>query len=429
MSESDPIDDADETASMADHLKAHVTAVGPQYLVSGRYRIKSKIGDGGMGAVWLATDQQLGRDVAAKQVIIPPGASAQQTEEMRLRAHREGRAAARLSHRNAIALHDVVTDQGEPWLIMEYLPSRSLAQVLSMAGTLPPLQAAQLAAQIADALVEAHSRGIIHRDIKPGNILIANEGNAIGTVKLTDFGISRIEDDVQLTQTGLVSGTVAYFAPEVALGGTAGEKSDVYALGATLYTAVEGVPPFGTSTSSLSLLHKVASGRINPPRNAGPITTVLLEMLNPDPNARLGMAAARDGLLSSIAHAGVAPHTALAQPLSAPAGTTPVWVRKQTASGNGAGPNASGSGRGVAPVRPNATAALANRPSGPIPNPIPQQQPAHLSAPPQFPSSTPLFQQLPDDNKMPNGVLATLILLGFVAIAAIGVLLVVSLSG
>jgi non-specific serine/threonine protein kinase len=268
---------------------------GPDYLVAGRYRLRSKIGGGGMGAVWLAHDTLLDRQVAIKQVLSVAGMTEDSAAEMRQRAMREGRIAARLSHRNAIAMHDVALDAGEPWLVMEYLPSRSIAEILHQSGTMPVNQVAQVGAQVADAMAEAHSAGILHRDIKPGNILIA-EGRNAGLVKLTDFGISRSKDDVQLTQTGVITGTPAYFAPEVARGEDPTDASDVYSLGATLYTCVEGQPPFGLDDNSLVLLHKVARGEIVPPKRAGALEAALLAMLEPSPARRPTMAEIRDRL-------------------------------------------------------------------------------------------------------------------------------------
>ena len=268
---------------------------GPDYLVAGRYRLRSRIGGGGMGAVWLAHDTLLDRQVAVKQVLSVAGMTEDSATEMRQRAMREGRIAARLSHRNAIAMHDVAVDSGEPWLVMEYLPSRSVAEILHQSGTLPVDQVAQIGAQIADAMVEAHAAGILHRDIKPGNILIA-EGRNAGLVKLTDFGISRSKDDAALTQTGVVTGTPAYFAPEVARGENPSEASDVYSLGSTLYTAVEGQPPFGVDENSLVLLHRVARGEIIPPKRSGAIEGALLAMLEPSPARRPTMVQVRDRL-------------------------------------------------------------------------------------------------------------------------------------
>ncbi|MBB1157777.1 MULTISPECIES: serine/threonine-protein kinase [Amycolatopsis] len=252
-------------------------------LVAGRYRIVGKIGSGAMGAVWRAHDEVLGRTVAIKQLLLQPGLENHEAEDARQRTMREGRIAARLHHPNAITVFDVVTDDnGQPCLIMEYLDSTSLAQVLQEKGTLPPLEVARIGAQIAAALREAHAVGIVHRDIKPGNILLA--GN--GTVKITDFGISRAKDDVTVTKTGMIAGTPAYLAPEVAIGGDPGPESDVFSLGSTLYAACEGQPPFGLSENTLSLLHAVAAGQINPPRQSGPLASVLAVLLHPETQHR-----------------------------------------------------------------------------------------------------------------------------------------------
>ncbi|MEV6911574.1 protein kinase [Amycolatopsis sp. NPDC051071] len=248
-------------------------------LVAGRYRIAGRIGTGAMGAVWQAHDEVLGRTVAIKQLLLQPGLEAHDAEDARQRTMREGRIAARLHHPNAISVFDVVTDDnGQPCLIMEYLNSTSLAQVLQEEGTLPPTEVARIGAQVAAALSEAHAVGIVHRDIKPGNILLAPNG----TVKITDFGISRAKDDVTVTKTGMIAGTPAYLAPEVAIGGDPGPESDVFSLGSTLYAACEGQPPFGLSENTLSLLHAVAAGQIIPPRQSGPLASVLAVLLHPE---------------------------------------------------------------------------------------------------------------------------------------------------
>ncbi|MCR6490299.1 protein kinase [Amycolatopsis sp. OK19-0408] len=248
-------------------------------LVAGRYRIDGRIGTGAMGAVWQAHDEVLGRTVAIKQLLLQPHLDEHDAEDARQRTMREGRIAARLHHPNAISVFDVVTDDnGQPCLIMEYLNSTSLAAVLQERRTLPPTEVARIGAQVAAALREAHAVGIVHRDIKPGNILLA--GN--GTVKITDFGISRAKDDVTVTKTGMIAGTPAYLAPEVAIGGDPGPESDVFSLGSTLYAACEGQPPFGLSENTLSLLHAVAAGQIIPPRQSGPLASVLAVLLHPD---------------------------------------------------------------------------------------------------------------------------------------------------
>lgn len=307
--------------------------VGPDYLVAGRYRLSAKLGGGGMGSVWLARDTLLDREVAIKQVISTVGLTAEAARDVRARAMREGRIAARLSHDHSIAMYDVALEGGEPWLVMEYLPSRSLAQALNVTEALPPLQVAQIGAQVADALSQAHAAGIVHRDIKPGNILIADRGRAAGTVKISDFGISRAKGDPHVTQTGVITGTPAYFAPEVARGEDPTEASDVFSLGATLYTATEGQPPFGIDENSIALLHKVAKAEIMRPVHSGDLTDALLLMLEPDPARRPTMAQARDLLAHIAAGSGGSIGYVLDAPLLEPDGTVPFWARRSAASG------------------------------------------------------------------------------------------------
>ncbi len=286
-----------------------------------------------MGAVWLATDRLLERDVAVKQVVSTEGLTEESANDTRSRALREGQMTARLSHRNAIAMHDLVLDAGEPWLVMEYLPSRSVAQILHTIATIPVAHAAHIGAQVAAAMATAHAAGIVHRDIKPGNILIANTGRAAGTVKISDFGISRAIDDVGNVESAVITGTPAFFAPELARGGEPTEASDVYSLGATVYTAVEGEPPFGVDEDSLVLLHRVARGEINPPTRAGYLTPVLLAMLEPSPVRRPTMAQARDQLARIAAGPGGNVRAILQSPLSRNDGAIAIWGLPQRPSG------------------------------------------------------------------------------------------------
>ena len=275
--------------------------VGPGYRVAGRYRLDSHIAGGGMGAVWLGTDERLGRQVAVKQVVLPVGVSSEAAAEQRARTMREGRIAARITHPHAISVYDVVDDGGSPWLVMEHLPSRSLAAVLSADGVLPVQQVAQIGAQLADALVATHAAGIVHRDVKPGNVLVGQGDRLEGLVKITDFGISHATGDVRLTQTGMVTGTPAFLSPEVARGEEPGAAGDVWSLGATLFTALEGDPPFGSSGNSLEQLHRVAAGQADPPVRSGALTPVLEWMLTPDPAGRPSMTEVRDTLISIAA--------------------------------------------------------------------------------------------------------------------------------
>jgi serine/threonine protein kinase len=239
-----------------------------------------------MGVVWQAHDERLHRTVALKQLLLQPGLSAADRNEARERAMREGRIAARLQHPNAVTVYDVVEDEGQPVLIMEYVPSKSLSAVLDARGPLPPQEVARIGAQVATALTAAHQAGIVHRDIKPGNVLLADDG----TVKITDFGISRATGDVTVTATGMLAGTPAYLAPEVAKGESPGPPSDVFSLASTIYAAVEGHPPFGLGENTLALLHAVAACRTVPPRKAGPLTALLMQMLRANPNDRPTMA-------------------------------------------------------------------------------------------------------------------------------------------
>ncbi|SFB28662.1 Serine/threonine protein kinase [Amycolatopsis marina] len=255
-------------------------------LVAGRYRLLETLGSGAMGVVWKGQDQLLHRDVALKELVLRNVPDPEQATQAKSRVMREGRIAARLMHANAIAVFDVVEDGGVPWLVMEYLPSRSLADVLAERGRLSPGEAAAIGRQIAVALAAAHSSGIVHRDIKPANVLIAEDG----TAKITDFGISRAAGDVTVTATGIVAGTPGYLAPEVARGDDADFASDVFSLGATLYHAVEGRPPFGLGENAIAQLYRVSCGEFDPPLLAGPLTPVLQRLLDIDPKARPGMA-------------------------------------------------------------------------------------------------------------------------------------------
>ncbi len=254
--------------------------------IAGRYELHDQLGAGAMGLVWRATDLKLERVVAVKELLLPSHLDLRAIEQARRRAQREARIAARLHHPNAITVHDVVEHDGQPWLIMEYLPSKSLAAVLAERGPLPVPDAVRVGKHMADALAAAHKASVVHRDVKPGNVLLGAEG----AVKITDFGISRALDDTSATATGHYAGTPAYFAPEVARGQEAGYPSDVFSLGATLYDAVEGTPPFGLTDNSIAQLYRAAAGTIRPPERAGALTPLLTRLLALDPSARPTMA-------------------------------------------------------------------------------------------------------------------------------------------
>lgn len=266
-----------------------------------------------MGAVWRANDERLNRIVALKQLVLPPTLSVADRHEATERIMREGRLAARLQHPHAISVFDVTDHDGTPWLVMEYQPARSLAAVLADRGRLAPQVVAEIGRQLASALAAAHAAGIVHRDVKPGNVLLGEAPDGQPVAKLTDFGISRATDDVTVTRTGVLSGTPAYLAPEVARGAQPKPAADVFALGATLYTAVEGHTPFGEAENSLALLHVVAHGQVIPPRQAGPLTATLMQLLRNAPHERPTMPQA-EAALARVADGG---HHLPHQPLPA----------------------------------------------------------------------------------------------------------------
>ncbi|SES34274.1 hypothetical protein SAMN04488000_1233 [Lentzea albida] len=285
--------------------------------LGGRYVLLDQLGAGAMGVVWRARDEFLHRDVAVKQLLLNDVESNEFHEAVQ-RAMREGRIAARLQHPNAIAVYDVVVEDGKPCLVMEYLPSRNLSSILSDRGTMPPQEAARIGSLAAGALAAAHSAGIVHRDIKPGNVLIGRDG----TVKITDFGISRALGDVAVTKTGMLAGTPAYLAPELARGAEPAPPSDVFSLGATIYAMTEGEPPFGKSTNDLGLLYKVARGETRPPMRSGPLTGLLTRLLANEPSQRPTAAQAAEEL-KAIAAGQPVPATRVIppRPMTPPTGT------------------------------------------------------------------------------------------------------------
>lgn len=251
-------------------------------VVADRYRLVQQLGQGGMGRVWLAHDDWLHRDVAIKEIVPPAGLAAVEREEMRERTLREARAIARLTHPNVVRIFDVLTYDGDPWIVMEYVQGRSLQQVLAQDGPLPVPQVAEIGLGVLGALRAAHRAGVLHRDVKPGNVLLAENGRVV----LTDFGLATVPDDPVLTRTGLVLGSPAYIAPERARDGTAGPESDLWSLGATLFAAVEGKSPYAR-TSALATLTALATEPPTPARRAGQLRPVLNGLLRKNPADRL----------------------------------------------------------------------------------------------------------------------------------------------
>jgi serine/threonine protein kinase len=267
----------------------------PGRLLGDRYRLTSVVGRGGMGTVWRARDEVLDRDVAVKEVIAPRDLADADRDLMRQRTLREARATARLNHPNIVTVHDVVDEAGRPWIVMEYVQARSLQDIVDQEGALEPRRVAELGRQTLAALRAAHAIGILHRDVKPSNVLVTEDDRVV----LTDFGIAYIEGDTTLTQTGLIVGSPAYLAPERAQGERAVPASDLWALGVTLYTACEGRPPY-QRTDAVSVLAAILTEDPAPPRNAGPLGPVLQGLLRRDPAGRMSAEMAAD-LLAQVA--------------------------------------------------------------------------------------------------------------------------------
>ncbi len=252
-------------------------------LVAGRYRVGPCLGTGGMGRVWLARDEVLRRDVAIKEIALPFGLTDEEREEMRARTLREARAAARLNHPNVVRIYDVQHGDERPWIVMEYVPARSLLQVIKENGPLPPGEVAGIGLAVLSALDAAQRAGVVHRDVKPSNVLIADDGRVL----LTDFGSALIDEgESALTQTGLILGSPRYIAPERAANGVSTLESDLWSLGATLYEAVEGRAPY-TRETTMAVLVALATEKPDPTQLAGVLKPVLTGLLQKNPRSRL----------------------------------------------------------------------------------------------------------------------------------------------
>ncbi|MEV2254140.1 serine/threonine-protein kinase [Streptomyces sp. NPDC050147] len=255
-------------------------------LLAGRYRVTAQLGRGGMGVVWRAVDEVLGREVAVKELRTYTDAAGPELADLRVRMQREARAAARVRHPGVVAVHDVAEVDGRPLIVMELVEGPSLDDVLRESGTLDPRAAAAIGAKVMEALAAAHRAGVLHRDVKPGNILLETGGRVV----LTDFGIATMDDPADgsathLTRSGELVGSLDYLAPERAQGQDPGPASDVWALGATLYAAVEGASPF-RRTSTWSTLTAIVTDPLPEPLRAGPLTPVLQQLMHKDPQAR-----------------------------------------------------------------------------------------------------------------------------------------------
>jgi eukaryotic-like serine/threonine-protein kinase len=332
-------------------------------LVASRYRLAESLGVGGMGRVWRARDENLGRDVAIKRVDLPAELIEQERDVATERTLREARAAARLNHPNVVRVYDVLKADDHPWIVMEYVASRSLQTVIEADGPLDPKRVAQIGVEVIIALRAAQKAGVQHRDIKPSNVLLAEDGRVV----LTDFGLATIEGDGYVTRTGLVLGSPEYIAPERARAGTGGMPADIWSLGATLYMAVEGRSPY-QRRSSIETLSALATEDPDPMVLAGPLAPALRRLLRKNPADRPTLDKA-EALLREVVTGVESPR--LLKRFGLP---------RQRAAAPAAPPTP------VAPVSPAPTAAAAPTPAVALekaPETAPEKAPAQPPAPPK----------------------------------------------
>ncbi len=288
---------------------------GTGRLVAGRYTVTGVLGRGGMGVVWDATDEVLHRPVALKEVLFTAHLTDEERASLRARTLREARTAARLVHPSVTTLYDVVEEDGRPWLVMERIESRSLQEVVQRSGPMPWRTVARIGLDVLDALEAAHAAGIVHRDVKPANVLVGSDCSA----HLTDFGIATATGDSSITTSGAILGSPAYMSPERARGEEPGPAVDLWSLGATLYTAVEGRLAFDRTEPMATLLAVVQEDPA-PTERAGPLVPVLQGLLTRDPEQRWDVDRARAGLQEALADAGPAPAWSPPRPAGPPPG-------------------------------------------------------------------------------------------------------------
>ncbi|MET9295117.1 protein kinase [Streptomyces sp. NPDC003077] len=266
-------------------------------LLAGRYRLADVLGRGGMGTVWRARDEVLGRTVAVKELRFPGGVEEDEKRRLITRTLREAKAIARIRNNGAVTVYDVVDEDDRPWIVMELIEGRSLAEVVRDDGPLTPRRAAEVGLAVLDVLRAAHREGILHRDVKPSNVLISDDGRVV----LTDFGIAQVEGDPSVTSTGMLVGAPSYISPERARGQRPGPPADLWSLGGLLYAAVEGSPPYDKG-SAIATLTAVMTEPVEKPKRAGALEEVIYGLLVKDPAARLDDAGAR-ALLTEAIHA------------------------------------------------------------------------------------------------------------------------------
>ncbi len=345
-------------------------------LLAGRYRLLGVLGQGGMGTVWRAEDEMLGRIVAVKELRMHGGVDEDEKHRLIVRTLREAKATARIRHTAAVTVFDVVEEDDRPWIVMELVESRSLAEVIKEDGPVTPSRAAEIAIELLGVLGAAHSHGILHRDVKPSNVLIGEDGRVV----LTDFGIASVEGDTSVTSTGMLVGAPSYISPERARGQKPGPPADMWSLGGTLYAMVEGKPPYDRG-SALATLTAVMTEDLATPENAGPLRPVIEGLLEKDPAQRLDASTTRSMLKRIVAEetAKAESTTQLRVPV-APAAKTPDAAATTVTPTVAAAPPAEKAKRGVAGLL--GTVRVGSRSAEPAAAPVvPEATPAPATAP------------------------------------------------
>lgn len=284
-------------------------------ILAGRYRLGEVLGRGGMGTVWRAVDETLGRQVAVKELRFPSSVDEDEKRRLITRTLREAKAIARIRANGGITVYDVVDEDDRPWIVMELIEGSSLAEVIRDKGRLSPRRAAEVGLAVLDVLRAAHREGILHRDVKPSNVLISGDDSR---VVLTDFGIAQVEGDPSVTSTGMLVGAPSYISPERARGHKPGPPSDLWSLGGLLYACVEGVPPYDKG-NGLATLTAVMTEPVPPPEHAGPLADVIYGLLEKDPQRRLDDAGARALLTRVLAETEERPQAARTRTMAVPA--------------------------------------------------------------------------------------------------------------
>lgn len=404
-------------------------------LLAGRYRLGEVLGRGGMGTVWRAVDETLGRTVAVKELRFPSAIDDDEKRRLITRTLREAKAIARIRNNGAVTVYDVVDEDDRPWIVMELIEGKSLAEAVREDGVLTPRRAAEVGLAILDVLRSAHREGILHRDVKPSNVLIAEDGRVV----LTDFGIAQVEGDPSVTSTGMLVGAPSYISPERARGHKPGPPADLWSLGGLLYASVEGCPPYDKG-SAIATLTAVMTEPLDPPKNAGPLEEVIYGLLARDPEQRLDDAGAR-ALLNDVIDAPEQPEVPVPPPADATqvmalpknvADAPPKAAQKSGEPGEGArdrlrgalrsarnakaAPAAAGAGAVASvPARPaKAPTTATASPSGAVPPPRPATSPV-----------TPPRASLTD--VVPRRTLA--IIAAVIVLAVLGTVLALTLGG